>query len=162
MTSLPVVAAIVTSHLGVMVARRKDGKPPWTFIAGEVEPGENPADAAIREVEEETGLRIQSGDIIGRRIHPLTGREMIYVAARPVHGTDVFVGDEEDLVEVRWVSLTQADELMGGTMFEPIRAHLESSGALPESRSSPWCSERACHGECLASGPLLNGENLCS
>ena len=30
----PVVAAIVTSHLGVLVGKHNDGKPPWTFIAG--------------------------------------------------------------------------------------------------------------------------------
>ncbi len=36
----PVVAAIVTSHLGVLAGRRNDGKPPWTFIAGEIDPGE--------------------------------------------------------------------------------------------------------------------------
>lgn len=45
----PVVAAIVTSEHGVLVGRRNDGKPPWTFIAGEIEPGESPADAGIRE-----------------------------------------------------------------------------------------------------------------
>ena len=42
MTRLPIAAAIVTSHLGVPVARRNDGKPPWTFVAGEIEPGEDP------------------------------------------------------------------------------------------------------------------------
>jgi 8-oxo-dGTP pyrophosphatase MutT (NUDIX family) len=52
----PVVAAIVTSDVGVLVGRRNDGKPPWTFIAGKIEPGESPADAAVREVKEETGL----------------------------------------------------------------------------------------------------------
>lgn len=38
----PVVAAIVTSGRGVLAGRRNDGKPPWTFIAGEIEPGEGP------------------------------------------------------------------------------------------------------------------------
>ena len=34
MPRLPVVAAaIVTSRLGVLGGRRKDGKPPWTFPA---------------------------------------------------------------------------------------------------------------------------------
>src|SRR5436305_4878496 len=46
----PVVAAIVTSDRGVLVGKRNDGKPPWTFIAGEIEPGESQADAAVREV----------------------------------------------------------------------------------------------------------------
>ena len=100
----PVVAAIVTSRAGVLIARRNDGKPPWTFIAGKIEPGESPADAAVREVKEETGLRIRAGGIIGRRVHPATGRTMVYMAARPTHGTDVFVGDPEELAEVRWVT----------------------------------------------------------
>ena len=121
----PVVAAIVTSSKGVLVARRQDGKPPWTFIAGEIEPGESPADAAVREVKEETGLRVTAGTVIGRRVHPKTGRTMVYIAATPTHGTDAFVGDEEELAEVRWVGLEEADELMGGTIFEPVHEHLK-------------------------------------
>ena len=118
------VAAIVTSHAGVLIARRNDGKPPWTFIAGKIEPGESPADAAVREVKEETGLRIRAGSVIGRRVHPKTGRTMVYMDARPTHGTDVFVGDPEELAEVRWVSLSEADELMSGGIFDPVRLHL--------------------------------------
>ena len=83
MTRLPIVAAVVTSRLGVLVARRNDGKPPWTFIAGEIEPGEDPADATIREVSEETGLRIRATSVIGRRVRPHTGREMVYLAGQP-------------------------------------------------------------------------------
>lgn len=120
----PVVAAIVTSHAGVLIARRNDGKPPWTFIAGKIEPGESPADAAVREVKEETGLRIRAGGIIGRRVHPETRRTMVYMDARPTHGTSVLVGDPEELAEVRWVSLSEADELMGSSIFEPVRLHL--------------------------------------
>jgi 8-oxo-dGTP pyrophosphatase MutT (NUDIX family) len=126
----PVVAAIVTSSKGVLVARRQDGKPPWTFIAGEIEPGESPADAAVREVKEETGLRVTAGDVIGRRVHPKTKRTMVYMAATPTHGTDAFVGDEDELAEVRWVSLPEADGLMGGMIFEPVLEHLRRT--LPE------------------------------
>ena len=119
----PVVAAIVTSDRGVLVGRRNDGKPPWTFIAGEVEPGERPEDAAVREVKEETGCLVRAGRIIGERVHPKTGRTMIYMAAEPTHGTDVFVGDRVELAEVRWVGLAEADELLPG-MFEPVREYL--------------------------------------
>ena len=119
----PVVAAIVTSHRGVLVGKRQDGKPPWTFIAGKIESGESPADAAVREVKEETGLRIEAGGVIGRRVHPSTGRTMVYMAAQPTHGTDVFVGDDEELDEVRWVSLAEAEELMSGIIFEPVQKY---------------------------------------
>ena len=119
-----VVAAIVTSHLGVLAGKRNDGKPPWTFIAGEIEPGESQLDAAVREVKEETGLLVRAGHHeIGRRVHPKTKRTMIYLACSPTHGTDVFVGDEEELAEVRWLSLAEVDELMPG-VFEPVREHL--------------------------------------
>ena len=107
------------------MGRRNDGSPPWTFIAGKIEPGESPADAAVREVKEETGLRIAAGGVIGRRVHPKTNRTMVYMAARPTHGTDVFVGDAEELAEVRWVSAEEADALTGGTIFEPVRQHIK-------------------------------------
>lgn len=120
----PVVAAIVTSPLGVLLGRRHDGKPPWTFIAGEIEPGESQVDAAVREVKEETGLLVRAADLeIGRRVHPKTGRLMIYLACQPTEGTNIYVGDPDELAEVRWASLTEADELLPG-LFEPVRNHL--------------------------------------
>jgi 8-oxo-dGTP pyrophosphatase MutT (NUDIX family) len=120
----PVVAAIVTSHLGVLVGKRNDGKPPWTFIAGEVEPGESINDAAVREVKEETGLLVRAAyHEIGRRVHPKTGRTMIYLACHPTEGTDVHVGDAEELAEVRWIGLAELDSLLPG-MYDPVRAYL--------------------------------------
>jgi 8-oxo-dGTP pyrophosphatase MutT (NUDIX family) len=120
----PVAAAIVTSKLGVLVERRHDGRPLWTFPAGEIEPGEAPADTAIRETKEECGLGIVISHVIGERDHPKTGTHMIYLAARPYHGTEVINGDENELAEVKWVSLAEAEELLVG-MFEPVHAHLK-------------------------------------
>lgn len=120
----PVVAAIVTCERGVLIGKRNDGKPPWTFIAGEVEPGESLVDAAIREVKEETGLRVVAAEReIARRVHPKTGRTMIYLACSPTGNTEVFVGDTEELAEVRWVTLAEAEELLPG-LFEPVHRYL--------------------------------------
>lgn len=119
-----IVAAIVTSKEGVLVERRHDGRPLWTFPAGEAEPGESPADTAIRETKEECGLQIVVSHVIGERNHPKTGRHMIYLAARPYQGTGVHNGDEAELAEVRWVDLPAAVELLAG-MFEPVREHLQ-------------------------------------
>lgn len=123
----PVAAAIVVSELGVLAGRRHDGKPPWTFIAGEIEPGESPADAAVREVKEEAGLVVRAAARpIGRRVHPQTGRTMIYLECYPTEGTDVHVGDPDELAEVRWLDLDEVDEYLPG-MFEPVRAYLDEA-----------------------------------
>ena len=119
-----IVAAIITSKAGVLVERRHDGRPLWTFPAGEAEPGEAPIDTAIRETKEETGLEITVSHAIGERDHPATGRHMIYLAARSYHGTDVHNSDEAELAEVRWATLDELDDLMP-EMFTPVRAHLE-------------------------------------
>jgi len=124
-TERPVVAAIVTSRRrGVLITARKDGDPPWGFVTGEIEPGEQPEDAAIREVKEETTLEVRIGHTIGERDHPRTGRHMIYLAARPAgRSLKVIVGDESELADVKWASLAEADELLPG-MFEPVRTYL--------------------------------------
>ena len=122
----PVVAAIVTSEQGLLITKRRDGVPPFAFLSGEIEPGESPADAAVRECKEEAGLAIKAGHTIAERIHPKTGRLMYYMAAAPTHGTAVIVGDEDELAEVRWVSLAEADELMEpfGGMYAPVHEYL--------------------------------------
>src|SRR5260221_7235286 len=81
--------------------------------------------AGIREAKEETSLQVEAGREIGRRLHPATGRTMIYMAARPTHGTDIFVGDRDELAEVRWATLAQADQLMQPHgMFGLVREYL--------------------------------------
>jgi excisionase family DNA binding protein len=108
-----VIAAIVTSRLGVLAVQRRDQTPPWSFPAGESEPGESPADTIVREVKEETGLLIKPGRIIAERIHPKTRRHLVYVAAIPAtHNRDVFVGDDQELSDVRWLTRTEAEHAM--------------------------------------------------
>lgn len=108
-----------------LITRRVDGKPPWGFVTGEVEPGEQPDDAAVREVKEETGLEVRTGQLIGERDHPATGRHMIYLAAKPAaRSTKVaIVSDQAELAEVRWASLADAEELLPD-MFGPVRDYL--------------------------------------
>lgn len=119
-----IVAAIITSKQGVLIERRHDGRPLYTFPAGEAEPGESPADTAIRETKEECGLQVVVSHVIGDRMHPATGRHMIYLACRPYQGTGVHNGDEAELAEVRWVPLAEAEELLTG-MFGPVHEHLQ-------------------------------------
>ena len=66
----PVVAAIVTNAGCLLVTWRNDKNPPAGFLSGEIEPGESPAGAVVREVKEEAGLRVTAGVELGRRVHP--------------------------------------------------------------------------------------------
>lgn len=125
----PTVAmAIVTSDQGVLLARRHDGKPLWTFIGGGIENGESPPDAAVREVQEETGLVVKAGEVLGQRVHPKTGVAMAYVACSPTNGLDLHVGDPEDHAEVRWTPLSEAEELLPN-LFAPVAVHLRSAAS---------------------------------
>jgi hypothetical protein len=50
---------------------------------------------------------------------------MIYFACSPTHGTDAVLSDPDELAEVRWCSLTDAEALLPG-MFEPVREYLRA------------------------------------
>jgi 8-oxo-dGTP pyrophosphatase MutT (NUDIX family) len=119
-----VIAAVITSRLGVLAVQRRDGKPPWSFPAGESEPGESPADTIVREVKEETGLLIRAAEVIHERIHPQTQRHLVYVAGVPATkgagSRDVHVGDQDELTDVRWLYLGEAIDLMPG--MDPVVA----------------------------------------
>jgi mutator protein MutT len=41
----------------------------WEFPGGKVHEGEQPADAAVRECHEETGLRVRATELLDRHIH---------------------------------------------------------------------------------------------
>lgn len=116
-----IALAIVTSGEGILVARRHDRIPPWTFPSTEIGPDESPASAAVRAVRKEAGLTATTDHIIGRRIHPKTGRLSIYLETS-VDGTEVKT-DDPDLAEVRWIDLAEADQLMPD-MFPTVRQHL--------------------------------------
>ncbi len=47
-----------------LVERRRDGRLYYVFPGGGVEPGESPAEAVVREVAEELGLRVAPGRLV--------------------------------------------------------------------------------------------------
>jgi 8-oxo-dGTP pyrophosphatase MutT (NUDIX family) len=118
-----VALAIITSDQGVLIAKRRDGIPPWTFLGGEIQAGESAGDALRRRVEAEAGLPVMSVHFIGRRIHPKTSRVMVYGHVEVGPG-EPKLGDPEDLEEVRWVGIDETRELMPD-MYSPVRQYLD-------------------------------------
>ena len=117
--------AVVTSPLGVLAGRRRDGIPRWVFPGGTIEDGETAEQAAVRECLEETGLVVVADHEIGRRTHPVTGRQLTYIACTPTAGLDAWAAAPDELVEVRWLAPIQVEQLMPG-LFDPLRKHLDS------------------------------------
>jgi 8-oxo-dGTP pyrophosphatase MutT (NUDIX family) len=114
---------VVRAAGGVVARPRKDGatevllvhRPKyddWAFPKGKALPGESDEDCALREVEEETGLRcILEHELPTTVYRDQRGRRKVvrYWAMR-APGDDVQPGDEVD--EARWLSLEQADALL--------------------------------------------------
>lgn len=123
MSEVLVAVAVTTCDLGVLLGQRRDQHPAWTFPGGKIEPGESPADAVVREVREETGIRVTVHGELGRRIHPRTGRNMLYLACTPA-GTTVAIPDRRELITLRWMRLPDVAAHMPD-LFEPVRDHLD-------------------------------------
>lgn len=84
----------------------------WSFPKGKLDPGESARDAAVREVDEETGLRCELGpELAAIRYVDNKGRSkrVRYWVMQPVSGA-FEPNDEVD--EVRWCPLEQAPELL--------------------------------------------------
>ncbi|MFI7116881.1 NUDIX hydrolase [Amycolatopsis sp. NPDC049868] len=122
----PISAAVIVHEGRVLLVRRrvKEGSLSWQFPAGEVEEGEAATAAAVRETREETGLEVKDVSVLGERVHPNTGRTMIYVACRVIGGTAAVVDDDE-LAECAWSDGQQLTNYVPYPFFEPVQEYLD-------------------------------------
>lgn len=110
---MPVALAIITSRDGVVVGKRIDPPPPWSFPGGEIEDGESAADTARRVSQEDARLFVRTGANIGQRLHPATNRLVTYIACTPAtRDHTLSAGDDQRYSEVKWASLSEAASLL--------------------------------------------------
>ncbi|GAA5101987.1 NUDIX hydrolase [Haloechinothrix salitolerans] len=123
----PIAAAIIVDHGRVLLVRRRvaEGSLSWQFPAGKVEDAEDPADAAAREAREETGLVVAARQVLGERVHPATGRTMIYVACNVVSG-EATVADKEELTDLAWSDRTQLSGYIPHPLYDPVQNYLDA------------------------------------
>ena len=84
----------------------------WSLPKGKLDPDETHRDAALREVEEETGLRCKArGELTTTHYLDRKGREkrVRYWAMQPIDG-EFEPNDEVD--ELRWIPPSEAAELL--------------------------------------------------
>lgn len=100
-----VAAAVLVEQDGRVLLVRRANEPfrgLWTLPAGFVDADEDPARAAARECEEETGLTVRVTrvvDVIAGREHP-RGADFVIVYAAQVESGILLAGDDAD--EVGW------------------------------------------------------------
>jgi ADP-ribose pyrophosphatase len=113
----------------------------WEFPAGTVDAGEDPQRAAVRELMEETGLRVETIAELGP-YHPDTGRLSVASTAyfARCHGPDATHASEAGII-VRYVTLRELFNMVRTGEFKHqlhlaliasalVRGHI----ALPDSR----------------------------
>ncbi|HEU4346865.1 MAG TPA: NUDIX domain-containing protein [Actinoplanes sp.] len=107
MIMAPGVSAVVRDDAGALLLGRRSDDGRWSLPAGSVDPGEQPADAIVREVREESGVEIRVDGIAGVALHPHTYPngdrcQFLNVWFRcTAIGGQARVADDESL-EVRW------------------------------------------------------------
>lgn len=85
----------------------------WAFPKGKLDPGEHEAGAAVREVEEETGLRVRLMRPLPDQLYPVgrRGKRVFYWVGRTIDpaATDVSLySPNEEIDEVAWVPADKA------------------------------------------------------
>jgi acetyl-CoA carboxylase carboxyl transferase subunit beta len=119
--------AVVRDEHGRLLLVRRGHEPAlgkWSLPGGRIEPGESAAQAAAREVLEETGLEVQIGELL--QTVDLWGGYRVHDFAATVVGGDLRAGD--DASDVRWCS---PDEVTLLELSTGLLEELHRMGAMP-------------------------------
>lgn len=93
----------------VMVIRRKRHGD-WTFPKGKLKRGESFAEAAIREVREETGCEVRLGKFLGAVGYEVNGVPKVVLYWRMTAVTQAQLDEQEEVAEAVWLPIPQALE----------------------------------------------------
>jgi 8-oxo-dGTP diphosphatase len=116
MLMIPSVTAVVVGEAGELLLGRRADTGRWALPAGIVDPGEQPADAIVREVLEECAVEIRVDRLAGTALHPKTypnGDQCQFFNIWflcTATGGEARVNDEESL-EVGWFAPEAMPEL---------------------------------------------------
>lgn len=131
---LTVVAGVIERNGKVLICRRRaDARHhplKWEFPGGKVEPGENPREALVRELDEELGIQAAAGDEMASYHYQYAGRPPIFLVffrVREYTGEMVHREFEAILWEER-ERLPQYDFLEGDVAFVRSLANVTSPG----------------------------------
>jgi 8-oxo-dGTP pyrophosphatase MutT (NUDIX family) len=132
---LPAVNGLVLNDRGDILLQRRADTGHWSLLGGIVEPGEQPSDAVVREVFEETAVRVVPSRLVGVYLTPQVrypnGDLAQYVVTAfecvPQDGDVPRVNDDESL-DVDYFPLGALPDLSRGHL-ERIEHAMEQQGS---------------------------------
>lgn len=144
-----VSVALLDADGRVLLARHSEGGV-WLLPGGAIEPAETPADAAIREMYEETGLLVRLARLVG-----VFGGPEFVIPYRNGHRTSYVMSvfeaelaggtvtpDRNEVLEVRFVTQAEAEELPTPPWVPEVLNAVFHRGA-PAFRQDSWTPTRA-------------------
>jgi 8-oxo-dGTP pyrophosphatase MutT (NUDIX family) len=107
---LPGVNAVVRDESGLVLLHRRADTGEWSLLSGILEPGEDPAAGVVREVEEETGVRVAVERLAAVTVSPQVRHpngdlaqylELLF-ACRPAPRGQAGRADGDESLDVAW------------------------------------------------------------
>ncbi|MFC8792252.1 NUDIX domain-containing protein [Streptomyces cinereoruber] len=137
---VPSVTAVVRDNAGRLLVIHKTDNDLWALPGGGHDIGERIADTVVREVEEETGIRVMVDGIVGLYTDPehvlayddgeVRQQFSICFRAHPVGGS---LRTSSESKEVRWMAPADLDDLV---IHPSMRLRIQHG--LDESRREPY------------------------
>lgn len=132
--------AVITDGDRILLAHwNSPTRPAWTMPGGGIDPGEDPKDAAVREVFEETGFHVELDGILGTDSQVIAAKDRLHgegpiQALRILYRAHIVGGDlrnEEDgsTDEAAWFPLSEVPAL---TRVGLVDTALRMAGLLPQ------------------------------
>lgn len=121
------VKIIIRSDKGNILLVKPDYKDTWQLPGGGVEEYEDPKTAAVREVEEETGIKIEITDL--QLVDSIFKAEEDYLfllfQCIPLYDEDAdYSGDDEEIEEYKFVDPAEVAGLLPGYYMEAWQNYL--------------------------------------
>lgn len=128
MNKFKTVTSIIFNDFGQVLMQLRDGNTErcpnmWCFPGGYIEPEENPIETAIRETEEEHGLKFEANDFEELMTHelPFGGISEIFICKLKEGQIPVL----NEGAEMRWMSIDEIKKLELGFEHKKIISKLE-------------------------------------
>jgi NAD+ diphosphatase len=116
----PVIIIVVRSSRGFLLGRQSSWVPGmYSALAGFMEPGETIEEAARREVEEESGIRVGAVSYVASQPWPFPSSLMIGLIGEALN-EDIRI-DARELEDARWFTADELDAMREGVHADGLR-----------------------------------------